>query len=208
MYVLDRLADTSFAWHMVEHLILLFVIPLLVLLARPLTIARAIAGKRMTASFVRKTRRLHVLGHPAVAFIFVTGYLWVLHFSPLYESALEHPLVHAGEHALLLAVGTLFWLPVLCPPPVRVQPYPARLLYLMLLLPQGALLAFAIDGARAPLYPHYAALMPGAVALADQRNGAALMWIGGGMIVFMAFLATFGAWAFYESAREFAEEAA
>ena len=37
---------------------------------------------------------------------------------------------------------------------MRVLPYPARLLYLMLSLPQGALLAFAIDGARVALYPH------------------------------------------------------
>ena len=119
MDVLDRLADTSFAWHMVEHLILLFVIPLLVLLARPLAIARAIAGKRMTASFVRMTHGLHVLGHPALAFVLVTAYLWTLHFSPFYEepasSIRSCPL--AGEHALLLAAGTLFWLPVLCPPP-------------------------------------------------------------------------------------------
>ena len=107
MDVLDHLADTSFAWHMVEHLILLFIIPLLVLLARPLTIARAIAGKRLTASFVRKTHKLHVLGHPALAFVLVTAYLWTLHFSPFYEGALEHPLVHAGEHALLLAAGTV-----------------------------------------------------------------------------------------------------
>ena len=116
--------------------------------------------------------------------------------------------MHAGEHALLLAVGTLFWLPVLCPPPVRVQPYPARLLYLMLLLPQGALLAFAIDGARAPLYPHYASAYAGGgrargpakrrSAYVDRRRHDRLH----------AFLATFGAWAFYESAREFAEEAA
>ena len=208
MGALDHLADTSFAWHMVEHLILLFIIPLLVLLARPLAIVRGIAGKRIAASLVRKTRALHVLGQPAVAFTLVTGYLWVLHFSPLYESALEHSLVHLGEHALLLGVGVIFWLPVLCPSPLRVLPYPTRLLYLMLSLPQGALLAFAIDGARAPLYPHYAALMPPAIALADQQNGAAVMWIGGGMVVFIAFLATLGAWALHESAGEFTGEAA
>lgn len=208
MDVLDRLADTSFAWHMVEHLILLFVIPLLVLLARPLSIVRALAGRRLTASIVRKTRALHVLGHPAVAFVLATGYLWALHFSPLYESALEHSLVHVGEHALLLAAGTIFWLPILCPSPLRVLPYPTRLLYLMLSLPQGALIALAIDGARVPLYPHYASLMPPAIALADQQNGAALMWIGGGMVVFIALLATLGAWAANESAGEFTVEAA
>ena len=208
MEALDRLADGSFAWHMVEHLALLYVVPLLVLLARPFTIFRACVGRPVAANVVRRTRALHVLGHPAVALVLVTGYLWVLHFSPLYESALERPLVHAGEHALLLVAGTIFWLPVLCPPPLRVLPYPTRLLYLMLALPQGALVALAIYGARAPLYPHYAALMSPAAALADQQNGAALMWIGGGSIVFIAFLATLAAWASHENVADLGAEAA
>jgi len=72
-------------------------------------------------------------------------------------------------------------------------------LYLFLALPQGALLALAIGSARAPLYAHYAALMPPAVALADQANGAAVMWIAGGFIVFVAFLSTFAAWAAREA---------
>ena len=48
--------------------------------------------------------------------------------------------------------------------------------------------------------------MPPATALADQQNGAAAMWIGGGMVVFIAFLATFGAWALHECAGELAGE--
>lgn len=198
----DRLADRSFAWHMAQHLVLLFVVPLLVLAAKPFDAFRALAGKRTTAAVIVTTRPLHVLGHPAVAFVLFTGYLWFMHFSPLYEAALEHPLIHVGEHAMLVIAGTLFWLPVLAPPPLRPQSYPIRLFYLLFVLPQGALLAFALSAAHAPLYEHYAALMPARIALADQSNGAAVMWIGGGLIVFAAFLVTLGVWARRESVAE------
>ncbi|HTV92920.1 MAG TPA: cytochrome c oxidase assembly protein [Verrucomicrobiae bacterium] len=197
--VFDRLADQSFAWHMVQHLVLLFVVPFFVLTAKPFDAFRAIAGKRGTAAFITATRPLHVLAHPVVAFALFTGYLWFMHFSPLYEAALEHPLVHVAEHAMLVFVGTLFWLPVLAPPPLSPQPFPVRLFYLMLALPQGALLAFALGAARAPLYDHYASMMTARAALDDQRNGAAIMWIGGGLVIFVTLVAALGVWARRES---------
>jgi len=198
----DRLADASFAWHMVQHLVLLFVVPFFVLATKPFDAFRALAGKRTTSAFISATRRLHVLGHPVVAFALFTGYLWFMHFSPLYEAALEHPPIHVLEHGLLVVVGLVFWLPVLAPPPLSPPPFPVRLFYLLFVLPQGALLGFALGAARVPLYAHYAALMTPQAALADQSNGAAVMWIGGGLIVFTAFLATLGVWARRESVAE------
>ncbi len=198
----DRLVDASFAWHMAQHLVLLFVVPLLLLLTRPFDLFVRWIGKDATATFVRVTRPLHALAHPVVTLTVVTGYLWLMHFSPLYEGALEHPALHVAEHGALLLVGTLFWLPVIGPPPLRPAAYPVRLLYLMVALPQGALLALALNAARAPLYAHYAHVLLGPAALADQRNGAAVMWIGGGLVLFTAFLATFGMWAQRESVAE------
>ncbi len=196
---LERIADSSFTAHMAQHLTLLFVVPLLALLARPFDLFATAAGKHATVRFVRATRALHVAALPPVALAVFVATLWLAHFSSLYESALENPIVHVGEHALFIAAGTLFWLPVLAPPPLRPLSYPARMLYLAVALPQAALLAMALGGARQPLYAHYATLNGAASALADQRNAAALMWIAGGMIVFAAFLFTLGVWARRES---------
>jgi putative membrane protein len=196
---MDRLADASFAWHMGQHLVLLYAVPLFVLLAHPFDLFARWAGKRATAVFVRATRPLHAAGSIPFAFAFATATLWGVHFSGLYEAALQNRWLHAGEHALLLTAGTFFWLPVLGTPPLRPYGYPARIFYLMLMLPQGALLAMALGSTRAPLYAHYAAIMPVAQAVADQRNGAAVMWIGGGAIVLCALLATLGVWASREA---------
>jgi putative copper resistance protein D len=197
---LDRLVDESFAWHMFQHLVLLFLVPLLVLLARPFEIFTRLAGKTNTAAFVRATRFLHVVAQPAVALTFFVATLWLTHFSPLYELSLEHEWLHVAEHLLYVVAGTLFWLPVLAPVPLRPLNYPARLLYLAVALPQGALLGMAIGSAREPLYAHYANVAGSlASALADQRDAAAVMWILGGLVIFGAFLLTLGSWALRES---------
>jgi putative membrane protein len=193
---MDELADASFAWHMTQHLVLFFAVPLLALAARPFEIFAAFAGKHVTAGFVRITQPLHALAKPSVALAIFIATLWVTHFSGLYELALEHEPVHLAEHAFYITAGLIFWLPVLAPPPLHPLNFPARLLYLVLALPQGAFLALALESARTPLYRHYAVVAgSNALAVADQRDAAAVMWILGGLIVFSAFLITLTVWA-------------
>jgi len=112
--------------------------------------------------------------------------------------SLENASIHLAEHAVFFTAGLFFWLPVLAPPPVRPVSYPARLLYLLLALPQGALLAAAIASAHEPLYSHYAQGLTPASALIDQSNAAAIMWIAGGLFLLAVFLVTAGAWAYRE----------
>lgn len=192
---METLADRSFAWHMVQHFVLLLVVPLLVLCSQPFPAIRRLIGDARTVALLRSTRPLHALAFPPIALAIFLATLWGTHFSHLYEAALDATPVHVLEHALYLFAGFAFWLPVLTVAPLRPFPYPARLLYLIVALPQGALLAIALDSERAPLYEHYAHLMPAAQALADQQNAAAVMWIAGGLAIFIALIATMGTWA-------------
>ncbi|MBV9720052.1 MAG: cytochrome c oxidase assembly protein [Candidatus Eremiobacteraeota bacterium] len=200
---LERLADVSFGWHMVQHLILFYIVSLLLLLARPFDLFTRVAPKGATAALVRAIRPLHVVARPPVAFFIFVAALWATHFSPLYELSLEYQWVHVAEHMLYLAAGIVFWLPVVAAPPVRPLAYPARLLYLIVALPQGALLGMVLVSQRTPLYSHYLAPTGSlSAALADQRNAGAVMWIAGGLIVLTALLATLATWAARE--RDFA----
>ncbi|HEY1976205.1 MAG TPA: cytochrome c oxidase assembly protein [Candidatus Baltobacteraceae bacterium] len=192
---MEALADRSFAWHMAQHLVLLIVVPLLVLSSQPFPIVRRLIGDARTVALLRATRPLHAIAFPPIALAIFVATLWGTHFSHLYEAALGATPVHAAEHALYLFAGFVFWLPVLTVAPLRPIAYPARLLYLMVALPQGALLAIALGAARRPLYEHYARIMPAAQAVADQQNAAAVMWIAGGLAIFIALLATVGTWA-------------
>jgi cytochrome c oxidase assembly factor CtaG len=69
------------------------------------------------------------------------------------------------------------------------------MLYLFLAIPQGAFLGLALYAAHTVLYPHYLYDRTPATALADQQNGGAVMWIAGGLLLFIAFMCTAAAWA-------------
>lgn len=200
---LDALADRSFAWHMVQHLILLYVVSLLLVLSRPFDLVSPFLSKKLTAKIVRGLRPLHAAVSAPVALAVYVATLWLTHFSGVYEASLRNGAIHIAEHALYLCAGIALWLPVLAPAPLRALPYPARLLYLLVALPQGALVSMAIFSARLPLYPHYLTAQGSvAAALQDQHAAAAIMWIAGGLVLFVALLATLGTWARRELAAE------
>ena len=122
--------------------------------------------------------------------------MWASHFSPMFDEALEHPLIHQVEHLLYLSAALLFWWPVVGadPAPWRL-PYPLRILYVFLQMPQNTFLALAIYSASAPLYAHYATLDLGWVtALDDQRLAGGLMWIAGDLLFVSAMVALAVAW--------------
>lgn len=195
---IDPLADTSFAWHMTQHVVLMLAGPPLLLLGAPLLLAVAAApppiARRLTAFASSPVG--HVLFAPLSGWLLFVAVLWVSHFSPLYEAALDHRAVHVVEHGLYVGAALLFWTSVVqtgyTPRPL---PYAARMLYLFLAIPQGAFLGLALFAARHVMYPHYLMDRTPALALADQQNGGAVMWIAGGLLLFIAFMCTAGAWA-------------
>lgn len=194
----DPLADASFAWHMAQHVVLMLAGPPLILLGAPMLLAVAAPPQHIARRITgfAQSPFAHALFAPVAAWIGFVAVLWVSHFSPLYELALEHPAVHVFEHALYVLAAFLFWASVVqvgyAPRPV---PYAARMLYLFVAIPQGAFLGFAIYAARNVLYAHYLQGRTPALALADQQNGGAVMWIAGGLLLFTAFMCTAGAWA-------------
>lgn len=194
----DAAADGSLAAHMVQHIVLTLVGPPLVLLGAPLLLCVSLPPPRVSRAIA------HALQRPAARVLFapVTGWcalvaaLWVAHFSPLYEAALEHEWIHVTEHGMFLATAMLFWMAVVqvgyAPHPLA---FPARMLYLFLAIPQGAFLGLAVYAAGRVLYPHYALGRTFVQTMNDQRSGGEIMWIGGGLILFAAFMITAGVWA-------------
>jgi len=199
----EPLAEKSFAWHMTQHVVLMLVGPPLLLLGAPLLLAVAVprtdVARRITALADSAPGR--VLFAPLTGWLGFVAVLWTSHFTPLYELALEHPWIHVLEHALYVGAALLFWAAVVQIGYVpRAVPYAARMLYLFLAIPQGAFLGLALYAARGVLYPHYQLARVPALALADQQNGGAVMWIAGGLLLFIAFMCTAGAWAAAERA--------
>jgi putative membrane protein len=191
---MERLATERFSWHMAQHLLITMVAAPLLLLGRPVGLARrASSGPvRMALLSVLRSRLIEAATHPVVAWLGLAVALWASHFTSLYQRALASEPVHALEHALYVVASLLFWLPVTATEPTRRRlGYPARLLYLFLAGAAGALLASTLYQSTRVLYGSYA----GQGGLADQQSAAAVMWIGGGLGFLIAILLVAGAWA-------------
>jgi putative membrane protein len=200
---IERYDTTLFSVHMVQHLLLLLVAAPLLALSAPVTqlLRAASPAWRRRILVVLHSGPVGALGHPVLAWVTFTLVMWVSHFSPLFDAALENPLVHDGEHVAFLAAGLLFWWPVVAADPVRHRlSYPVRALYLLLQMPPSSFLGMLITFANEPLYPHYATLGSpyGIDALADQQLAGGIMWLAGDVVFIVAILVVVAAWMRHE----------
>jgi putative membrane protein len=178
--------------HMVQHLLLILVVPLLWLLGLPpwllAPIARAPVVGRLGWWLTRPL--------PALALASAVQVAW--HVPAAFDAALRVDRYHALEHVTFLATGLLLWWPVAGPAPEWPRPSPpAQLLYLFLATIPMMAIAAPITLADGVLYPYYAAA-GGAWPLeprADQELAGVLMWVGGMLGYLVAGTVVFVRWA-------------
>ena len=192
---IDAYDTTLFSVHMVQHVLLTMVAAPLIALAAPVTLVLRVssaATRRRWILPVLHARVTKALAFPVVAWLLFAGVMWASHFSPLFDAALEDPLVHDFEHGLFLGAALLFWWPAIAmdPAPWRMT-HPVRALYVGLQMPQNTFLAAVLLGVPTVLYPHYESIVRtwGPTPLEDQRLAAGIMWIAGD-VVFIAALAS------------------
>ena len=196
---LDAAGDARFAPHMVQHLILTDVTAPLLLLGAPLLLVLAVAPNRVARRIVGvfKSPIGAVLSFPVFTWSIFILALWLLHFTGFFELALETEPVHVLEHAIYLGVALLFWFPIIAIGPTPwsggALAFPLRLLYLLVAMPAEGMLGFTLNGARHVLYPHYAA-----AGLTDQQSAGEIMWVGGTLVMFVAFMIVGYEWAAHE----------
>ncbi|MFM8429103.1 MAG: cytochrome c oxidase assembly protein [Candidatus Limnocylindrus sp.] len=197
--VIERYDTTIFSVHMVQHLILLFPVPILLLRAAPVTLVLRLASPRWRARILAllQSRLIGVISHPIVAWLLLVFVMWATHLSPLFDAALDNPLLHHLEHLLYLSSALLFWAPVFSLDPVRHRlSRPAALFYLITQMPQNSFLGVAIMWAPRALYPHYETLQRGwgPTPLEDQQLAGSIMWLVGDALFLLAVFAVLAAW--------------
>lgn len=107
---IDRLAEQLFFMHMVQHLMLLDLAPILILLGFTRKLLRP-----LTRRLMRVEQAVGPLAHPAVAIALYVVVMWMWHLPALYDAALEHGVVHALEHLTFAFAGGLYWWYLLSP---------------------------------------------------------------------------------------------
>jgi cytochrome c oxidase assembly factor CtaG len=209
---IERYDTVLFSVHMVQHILLALVAAPLLALSGPITLLlRAVSAetRRRWILPVLHSRVVRALSFPVVTWLLFAGFMWAAHFSPLFDAALENPLVHDFEHAVFLGTALLFWWPAVGadPSPWRMSD-PVRVLYVFLQMPQNTFLAVAVLSAKAPLYRHYATLIRswGPTPLADQQTAAGIMWFVGDVLFLSGILLLVAAWMRHEERRTASED--
>jgi len=194
---LDALGHRLLQAHMIQHLLLMAVAPLLLwvgapvapmLLGLPRPARRAVAVGLAS----RPLRALTgVLADPRVSWAAFIIAFWTWHVPALYDLALRDDVWHHVEHACFFVTGLLFWRLVILPWPARSSwARWAMIPYLVLAEAQNGALAAILTFSDRVIYRTYAAVPRtwGVSALDDQSMAGVIMWVPGSLIFLLPVL--------------------
>jgi putative membrane protein len=195
---LDGWAVTNLAAHMLQHVVLLSVVPPLLLLGRvPAVVTAAVPGPtrawiaRRTRALVRAGRAVPAPLAAALAICLQALALAVWHVPRLYDDAVANNAVHAAEHLTFLGVGLVFWWSLFALGGELGIAWAVLSLFVATL--PATLLGVLMSFSTTPWYPRYTT---GTVAQAVTRQQLAgvVMWAFGGTIAVVSAAALFAVW--------------
>ena len=107
---IDGFSDDVMVIHMVQHVLLLDVVPIAFILSLTKGLLRPVT-RRLTAV----EERAGFLSHPVFAVTLYIGMMGLWHIPRMYDLALEHSEIHVLEHVCFLTAGMLYWWVLLSP---------------------------------------------------------------------------------------------
>jgi len=177
-----------FSAHMVQHMTMAMVVPLLLVLAAPVTLAlRALPsradgsrGPREWLLTIIRSRYGQLFANPIVAAVNFAGSMIVFYYTPLFEWALTTHVGHLGMVAHFTLAGYFFANALVGIDPGPARPgYPLRLLLLLATMAFHAFFGVALMSGTALLVPEWFGLLGrpwGPPALDDQQVGGGVAW--------------------------------
>ncbi|MDB4949435.1 MAG: ctaG [Gemmatimonadetes bacterium] len=194
-----------FSAHMVQHLVLILIMPPLLLGGIPdwmLRPALRVPGLRALA---------RGLTFPLVSFALNNVIFLAWHFPGPYDLMMRNHPVHIGMHLMIMVTGTIMWWPVMSPLPElpRIAP-PLQMVYLFLAGIPMMISAALITFSSTALYSWYveAPRIVPLSALDDQRMGGVIMWVPGALVLWTGIAYVYYRWTRGEKLLDDAERAA
>jgi putative membrane protein len=193
MSPLSALADGYlFSAHMVQHILLVLIVPALLLLSLPRSLSLP--------------RPLRTFTHPLIGWIAGVGAMWLWHAPPLCNAATTLKAVSVIQTISLFLMGSVFWWQVLAPRDAdRLSPL-AGIVYLFTACTACSILGIILTFAPVSMCPAY--LQPvdrlgiletirgqwGLTSERDQQIGGLLMWVPMCLVYLVAILAQLVRW--------------
>ena len=180
-----------FSAHMVQHLILILVMPPFLLYAVPDWMLRPAVKVPAVGRMARW------ITFPLVAFALNNVIFAAWHFPGPYDLMMRDHAVHITMHTMIMVTGTIMWWPIMSPLPElpRIAP-PLQMIYLFVLGIPMMMTAALITFSQTELYrwyveaPRIFPLSP----LEDQRLGGVIMWVPGGLVLWLAITTVYFRW--------------
>ena len=194
--------DDLFGAHMVQHMLLSMVAPIFLALGAPVTLAlRTLPGRgRGWLLGLMHARVVGFLTFPLIPWLLFVGSPFALYFSGWYPATLDNRLLHELLHAHFLAVGCLFFWPMVGvdPIPGRVN-HPFRLLLLAATLPFHAFLGISVmsvtdDGHGLIAASHYLPLHGLQGSVFQQQVGGGALWASGDLVGLLFLVVVLSQW--------------
>jgi putative membrane protein len=176
-----------FSVHMVQHMVISMLSPILLLLGAPITLAlralpaaaRGHKGPREWLLWVLHSRYMRIVTHPAFTIPLFIASLYGLYFTPIFDTLMGSKAGHIGMMVHFLAVGLVFFWPIMGVDPGPHRPgYIMRMLELFAGMPFHAFFGIALMMGTQPMigtYMHPPASL-GIDALADQEAAGGIAW--------------------------------
>ncbi|OEU94495.1 hypothetical protein DB35_00745 [Streptomyces abyssalis] len=184
---LNEYGMVLFSVHMVQHMIISMLSPILLLLGAPVTLTlralpsagRGRKGPRELLVALLHSRALRVLTHPGFTIPLFIASLYGLYFTPLFDFLMGSAAGHLAMMVHFLMVGLVFFWPIMGVDPGPHRPgYLMRMLELFAGMPFHAFFGIALMMASEPMIATYA--NPSAslqvTALSDQTAAGGIAW--------------------------------
>nr|WP_243752077.1 cytochrome c oxidase assembly protein [Leucobacter weissii] len=177
-----------FSQHMLGHMMLTMLIPMMLVLGAPVTLLLRATEKRSDGSWggrewvlwAVQTPYSRFITHPAVAAVVFAGSLWVFYFSPIFRWAMEEHLGHQWMIVHFLISGYLFALSMIGVDPVPYRfPYPLRLVTLFATMASHAFFGVTMMTGDGLMLADWFGAMGrtwGGTPLEDQNLGGGIAW--------------------------------
>ncbi|GHB74823.1 MULTISPECIES: cytochrome c oxidase assembly protein [Streptomyces] len=176
-----------FSVHMVQHMVISMLSPILILLGAPITLAlRALPtagrdrkGPRELLLMFLHSRFMRIVTHPAFTIPLFIASLYALYFTPIFDFLMDSKTGHIAMMCHFLAVGLVFFWPIMGVDPGPHRPgYLMRMLELFAGMPFHAFFGIALMMASEPMVQTYKnpPSSLGIDALADQTAAGGIAW--------------------------------
>ena len=186
-------AGYLFSAHMLQHILLLLIVPALLLMSLPHSVSLG--------------PRSWVIANPLVGWIAGVSAMWLWHARPLCNAAVSSRLVNAVQVSSLLLLGAIFWRQILAPREEERLSPPGAVLYLFSACVACSILGILITFSPVSVCPIYA--QPPADRLGilnliqsnwgitpdkDQQIGGLLMWVPMCLLYLSAIIGQLARW--------------